>query len=72
MEHIFLHLVQTQLNKVDLSLDDNFSDMGGNSMDAEMIVTKLNDTYSLNIKKKYLLKSESLQEFVDLYLTIDT
>ena len=41
-------------------------------MDAEMIVTKLNDTYSLNIKKKYLLKSESLQEFVDLYLTIDT
>jgi hypothetical protein len=72
MEHFFLQLVQTQLNKLDLSLDDNFSDMGGNSIDAEMIVSILNSTYSLNLKKKYLFKSESLQEFVDLYLTIDT
>jgi hypothetical protein len=71
MEPFFLQLVQSQLNNQDISLDDNFSDIGGNSMDAELIVATLNSTYSLNIKKKYLFKSESLQEFVDLYLIVN-
>ena len=68
MDQKLLTIVRSHFENESITLLDNFIDLGGASLDAEIIISDVNEMFGLKLKDRYLLMTDSLQEFVTEYL----
>ncbi len=68
MDQKLLTIVRSHFQNESITLLDNFIDLGGASLDAEIIISDVNEMFGLKLKDRYLLMTDSLQEFVTEYL----
>ncbi len=69
MDQKILSIVRSHFQNENIHMSDNFIDIGGGSLDAEIIISDINEIYGLKLKDRYLLMTDSLQEFVTEYLS---
>ena len=72
MDQKLLTIVRSHFQNDSITLLDNFIDLGGASLDAEIIISDINEMFDLKLKDRYLLMTDSLQEFAIEYLVKKT
>ncbi len=53
------------LNKPKISIQDNFLDLGGHSLKAVQIITRLNELFKVNISLKLLFESRTIEKLAE-------
>lgn len=60
-----LLVVSEHLNQAEVQLDDNFYDLGGDSLAAMKIKNELEDQLSIKVSIESIMMSETIKEFAD-------